>query len=87
MTFRLNKVIKGKSETYVKKILKREYKIQRIDGLHLNNKLRHLRRFFDRIKKDNILIGKARSIDSNLDFFKDKFIYPLENYIYNWCLW
>ena len=34
-----------------------------------------------RIKKDNILIGKARSIDTSLDFFKDKFIYPIDKYI------
>ena len=28
---------------------------------------------YDRIKADNILIGKARSIDSDLTFFKEKF--------------
>ena len=27
---------------------------------------------YDRIKKDNVLIGKARSINTAYDFFKDK---------------
>ena len=76
----IKKVIKGKSETYVKKILKREYKIQRIDGLP-PKQVTPPPEVFDRIKNDNILIGKARSIDTPYDFFKDKFIYPLENYI------
>ena len=30
---------------------------------------------YERIKKDNILIGKARSIDTTYDYFKDKFIH------------
>ena len=36
---------------------------------------------YERIKNDNRLIGKARSIDSNLVFFKEKFIKPLDNAI------
>ena len=76
----IKQVLKGKSEMYVKKILKRKYKIQRIDGLP-PKQVTPPPEVFDRIKKDNILIGKARSIDSNYDFFKDKFVYPLENYI------
>ena len=36
---------------------------------------------YARIKRDNVLIGKARSIDSKLDFFKNKFIKPVENSI------
>ena len=35
---------------------------------------------YERIKKDNILIGKARSINTS-DFFKNKFIYPIDKYI------
>ena len=35
---------------------------------------------YERIKKDNLLIGKA-SIDTPYDFFKDKFIYPIDKYI------
>ena len=33
------------------------------------------------LKKENKLIGKARSIDSNLTFFKNKFSNPLKNSI------
>ena len=36
---------------------------------------------YDRIKADNVLIGKARSINSNLTFFKEKFKAPLKNSI------
>ena len=36
---------------------------------------------FDRIKRDNKLIGKARAINSKMVFFKDKFIYPIDKYI------
>ena len=36
---------------------------------------------YERIKKDNILIGKARSIDSELPFFKNKFILPVDKSI------
>ena len=36
---------------------------------------------YERIKKDNILIGKARSIDTAFDFFKKKFIFPIDKYI------
>jgi len=63
-----------------KKVLKRKYKIQRIDGLP-PKKVTPPPEVFDRIKKDNILIGNARAIDSKLLFFKDKFIYPIDKYI------
>ncbi|MEC7136957.1 MAG: M23 family metallopeptidase [Pseudomonadota bacterium] len=63
-----------------KKVLKREYKIQRIDGLP-SKQVTPPPEVYERIKKDNILIGKARAIDSPLIFFKDKFIYPIEKYI------
>ena len=36
---------------------------------------------YARIKKENKLIAIAREINSDLDFFKDKFILPLENAI------
>ena len=36
---------------------------------------------YDRIKKDNKLISKARSINSNLKFFNNKFILPLTDSI------
>ena len=36
---------------------------------------------YDRIKEDNRKIVKAREINSDLSFFKEKFIYPLDKYI------
>ena len=37
--------------------------------------------FYVRIKKENRLIADAREIDSDLPFFKEKFILPLDNAI------
>ncbi len=70
----------GKTKTIEKQVLKRKYKIQRIDGLP-SKQVTPPPEVYDRIKKDNILIGKARSIDTAYDFFKDKFIYPIDKYI------
>ena len=36
---------------------------------------------YERIKRENQIIGKAREIESNLTFFKKKFINPLDNAI------
>ena len=63
-----------------KKVFKREYKIQRIDGLD-KKKVTPPEEVYERIKNENKLIGKARSINSNLVFFKEKFIQPLDNAI------
>ena len=68
------------SEKIIKKVFKREYKIQRIDGLP-PKQVTPPPEVYERIKKDNILIGKARSIDTAFDFFKKKFIYPIDKYI------
>ncbi len=74
--------IKNKEKTKLieKKVFKRKYKIQRIDGLP-SKQVTPPPEVYERIKKDNILIGKARDIDSKLIFFKDKFIYPIDKYI------
>ena len=82
---RINNVlikIKNKRETKLieKKVFKRKYKIQRIDGLP-PKQVTPPPEVYERIKKDNILIGKAREIDSKLIFFKGKFIYPIDKYI------
>ena len=71
---------KEESKKIIKKVFKREYKIQRIDGLP-PKQVTPPPEVYERIKKDNILIGKARSIDTNFDFFKDKFIFPIDKYI------
>jgi murein DD-endopeptidase MepM/ murein hydrolase activator NlpD len=64
----------------VKKIQKREYNIQKIDGLP-EKKVTPPEEFYARIKKENKLIVKAREINSDLSFFKEKFILPVDNAI------
>ena len=70
----------GETKTIQKKVLKREYKIQRIDGLP-SKQVTPPPEVYERIKRDNNLIGSARSLDTPYDFFKDKFIYPIDKYI------
>ena len=77
----LIKIINKKETKLIeKKVFKRKYKIQRIDGLP-PKQVTPPPEVFDRIKRDNKLIGKARAINSKLEFFKDKFIYPIDKYI------
>ena len=64
----------------VKKIKKRKYNIQRIDGLP-EKKVTPPKEFYERIKKENKLIVDTREINSNLSFFKEKFILPVDNAI------
>ena len=63
-----------------KKVYKKEYKIQRIDGLP-QKQVTPPKEVYERIKNDNKLIGRARSINSDLEFFSDKFKLPLKNTI------
>tara|TARA_B100001057_G_scaffold415563_1_gene433132 strand:+ start:2908 stop:3708 length:801 start_codon:yes stop_codon:yes gene_type:complete len=70
----------SKLTTIYKKVLKRDYKIQRIDGLP-PKQVTPPPEVYERIKSDNKLIGEARSLDSAYDFFKNKFILPLEKYV------
>ena len=70
----------GRTKTIEKKILKRNYKIQKINGLPKKH-VTPPPEVYERIKKDNILIGKARSIDTTYDYFKNKFINPIDKYI------
>ncbi|MEC7136914.1 MAG: M23 family metallopeptidase, partial [Pseudomonadota bacterium] len=77
----LIKIINKKETKLIeKKVFKRKYKIQRIDGLP-PKQVTPPPEVFDRIKRDNKLIGKARAINSKLVFFKDRFIYPIDKYI------
>jgi len=73
-------VITINEKKIVKKVFKREYKIQRIDGLE-EKKVTPPEEVYERIKRENKWIGEARATDSNLTFFKNKFINPLENAI------
>jgi len=70
----------GKTEKLIKKVQKRKYNIQRIDGLE-EKKVTPPEEVYERIKNENKLIADAREINSDLDFFKNKFILPLDNAI------
>jgi murein DD-endopeptidase MepM/ murein hydrolase activator NlpD len=70
----------GNKEKIVKKVQKRKYEIQKIDGLP-EKKVTPPKEIYERIKRENKLIANARAIESNLIFFKNKFIVPVENYI------
>ena len=76
----ITKELDGNKERIVKKVFKREYKIQRIDGLS-EKKVTPPKEVYERIKRENKIIGEARAIDSNLTFFKKKFISPLDEAI------
>ncbi len=73
-------VITINKKKIIKKVFKREYKIQRIDGLE-EKKVTPPEEVYERIKRENQLIGEARAVNSDLAFFKNKFINPLENAI------
>jgi murein DD-endopeptidase MepM/ murein hydrolase activator NlpD len=73
-------VITEDNKKIVKKIQKRKYKIQRIDGLP-KKKVTPPEEFYVRIKKENKLIVDAREINSDLPFFKEKFILPVDDAI------
>ena len=73
-------IITEGNKKIVKKIQKREYKIQKIDGLP-KKKVTPPEEFYARIKKENKLIVNAREINSDLSFFKEKFILPVDDAI------
>ena len=70
----------GNKQKIVKKVQKRKYDIQRIDGLE-EKKVTPPEEVYERIKRENKWIGEARAIDSNLTYFTKKFIVPVENAI------
>ena len=70
----------GVKEKITKRVQKRKYDIQRIDGLE-EKKVTPPEEVYERIKKENKLIAEARAVDSDLDFFKDKFIIPVDDSI------
>ena len=70
----------GNKQKIVKKVQKRKYNIQRIDGLE-EKKVTPPEEVYERIKRENKWIGEARAIESNLTFFTKKFTVPIENAI------
>lgn len=67
-------------EKITKRVQKRKYNIQKIDGLE-EKKVTPPEEVYERIKKENKLIAKARAVDTSLDYFKDKFIIPVDDAI------
>ena len=76
----ITEIINGKKNNVIKKVFKRKYNIQRIDGLP-ENKVTPPESIYKRIKDENGRIGKARAINSDLTFFTAKFIMPVEGII------
>ena len=76
----ITKITNEKSEKIIKKVLKRKYNIQRIDGLE-ESKVTPPESVYKRIKEENNKIGEARAINSDLPFFKNQFIMPVEGII------
>ena len=74
------KILNEKKTIITKTVLKRKYNIQRIDGLE-ESKVTPPESVYKRIKKENNAIGEARAINSDLNFFKDKFIMPVKGII------
>ena len=74
------KKVNGEKIVITKKVNKRKYNIQRIDGLE-ESKVTPPESVYKRIKKENNAIGEARAINSNLQFFREKFIMPVEGII------
>ena len=70
----------GIKEKIIKKVQKRKYNIQRIDGLE-EKKVTPPEEVYERIKRENKWIGEVRAINSDLTFFKNKFAIPVENAI------
>ncbi len=76
----ITRILDKKKEKFIKKIYKRKYKIQRIDGLD-EKKVTPPEEVYARIKNENQKIGEARSINSDLVFFKNTFIMPLDGIV------
>mgnify|MGYP006095231641 CR=1 FL=1 len=77
----LIEVIKnGITENLTKKIYKKKYQIQKINGLP-KKQVTPPKEFYERIRNDNKLIGEARAINSDLEFFSNKFSLPVKNKI------
>jgi murein DD-endopeptidase MepM/ murein hydrolase activator NlpD len=75
---RIKIINKEKIENIVKKVYKKKYQIQKIDGLP-QKQVTPPNEVYERIKSDNKLIASARAVDSDLNFFTKKFIIPVDN--------
>ena len=69
-----------KKEVHKIKISKRNYKIQRIDGLP-KNKVTPNNKEMKRIKKESVKIKKSKGVFLNKTFYKSGFIWPVKGTI------
>ncbi|MBM3631192.1 MAG: M23 family metallopeptidase [Alphaproteobacteria bacterium] len=74
------KIFNNQKEKIIKKVQKRNYAIQKIDGLP-ETKVTPPESVYRRIKEENNRISIARGINSNLIFFSEKFIMPIEGVV------
>jgi len=71
---------KGTTKEIIKKVYKKKYSIQRIDGLP-KKQVTPPKEVYERIKADNKIISEARLVNTDLTFFNKDFILPLKNSI------
>ena len=76
----ITQFIDGEKIKIIKKVLKRKYNIQKIDGLE-ESKVTPPESVYKRIKEENNKIGEARAKNSDLPFFKNQFIMPVKGII------
>ena len=74
----INVVNQNKTEEIIKKVYKKKYQIQKIDGLP-QKQVTPPKEVYERIKNENKLIAEARSVDSDYTYFSNKFNLPIEN--------
>ena len=70
----------GVKKKITKRVQKRKYNIQKIDGLE-EKKVTPPEEVYARIKKENKWIAKARAVNTDLTYFKNKFIIPVDDAI------
>ena len=66
---------KGESQIFRKKIKKRDFLIQKINGLP-KKMVTPGKKALDRIKKEQVFFNQMRSVNSNNEFFYSKFLKP-----------
>lgn len=71
---------KGNIETKLLKPLKREYNIQRVEGI-AKKIMNPNKKAINRVREDNKKISAARKVDSNLTAFANGFIAPIDGII------
>ena len=70
----------GSSETYPVEIVKRNFDVQRIDGLP-KRKVTPKPEDVKRIKEDNAKIAQVRKLETEMPYFESGFIWPLKGRI------